>query len=116
MRVSVGIGDVALDLWHMLVQPLQQQLLPRLLRVRVRVRVRVSVRVRVRVKVRVRVRGSYSSFHACLTWAYSAPRFLSLPPAHRSNQSARTCSGSGSGSGSVDVGVRVRIGLGLGLG
>ena len=28
--------------------------------------------------------------HACLTVAYSAPRFLILPPAQRSNQSART--------------------------
>jgi hypothetical protein len=31
-RAHVGIRHVALDLWHVLVQPLQQQLLPRLRR------------------------------------------------------------------------------------
>ena len=41
----VGIGHMALDLRHMLVQPLQQELLPRLLRGRVRVRARVRARV-----------------------------------------------------------------------
>ena len=57
----VGICYGALDLWHVLVQPPQQQLLPRLLRVRVRaragVRTRAKVGVRVKVGIRVKVWG-----------------------------------------------------------
>ena len=57
LGARVGICYGALDLWHVLVQPLQQQLLPRLLRVRVRVRagVRTKAKVGVRVEVGLRV-------------------------------------------------------------
>ena len=52
LGAHVGICYGAVGLWHVLVQPLQQQLLPRLLRVRVR----VSAGVRTRAKVGVRVK------------------------------------------------------------
>ena len=59
LGAHVGICYGAVGLWHVLVQPLQQQLLPRLLRVRVRVsagvRTRAKVGVRVKIGLRVKV-------------------------------------------------------------
>ena len=56
LGAHVGICYGALDLWHVLVQPLQQQLLPRLLRVRVRARAGVRTRAKVGVRVKVELR------------------------------------------------------------
>ena len=56
LGARVGICYGALDLWHVLVQPLQQQLLPRLLRVRVRARAGVRTRAKVGVRVKVGLR------------------------------------------------------------
>ena len=56
LGARVGICYGALDLWHVLVQPLQQQLLPRLRRVRVRARAGVRTRAKVGVRVKVELR------------------------------------------------------------
>ena len=56
LGAHVGICYGAVGLWHVLVQPLQQQLLPRLRRVRVRARAGVSTRAKVGVRVKVELR------------------------------------------------------------